>query len=274
MIYAAPEDGVPIAFQLRNANRGEVDICLQLVLENPITPAVVEIVKAFVYCEMAMLNLQLEEHLVPTLPFQLMYILGDGRRSLKNTVQLKTIIRQDVQESDVERSLQDCVSLLSSKESGGRAVVAMELYAAHLSEKQARVRFLMLVMALEAIAIPVPRHDTALAFMDRWEIELTEKLVHTPLDSLEYDGLEALRHTLRHQRTDSIRSRVQNLFLDCGSSEEEVLLLRRRARDVYDKRSTLVHDGRLPGDELEGLEQNARALLELVLKHLVRKAQA
>jgi hypothetical protein len=269
VIFAAPQDQFPVSFQHRHAYRGEVDVCINFILEHPITQSVAEAVKAFVYAEMAMLNLQLGENLVPTVPFQISHVLGNGERSLDNTVFFNNAVRKELQQAEIETALQDFVRLLSHKEVGRHAIVALELYAAHFSEKHARVRFLLLVIALEAIAAPTLKHKVALDCLNRWEEELAEQLaLHSP-SSDEYDSLEALRHGLRFQRTDSIRSRVQNLFTHLANSPDEVQVLRKRAREVYDKRSTLVHEGRLPDDELADLENNARGLVEIVFNEMV-----
>jgi len=255
VIFAAPQDQIQVSLEHRQAHRGEVDVCIHFILDEPISPLITQAVQGFVYAEMAALNLQLCENLVPTIPFQINRVLSKHQRSLDNTIFFHNAERKELQQSEIKTALQDFVSLCSYKELNGHALVALEFYAAHFFEKNGRVRFLLLVIALESLAAPSLKHQAALDCLDRWEEELAEQLGRHAPGSDEYESLEALRHGLRFQRTDSIRSRVQNLFTHLANPPEEVQILRKRAREVYDKRSTLVHDGRLPNDELAALEK-------------------
>ena len=75
--------------------------------------------------------------------------------------------------------------------------------------------------------------------------------------------LEALSRELLVRSEDSIRSQIRKLFASLpGVDAAEATKLQRRALCVYDKRSTLVHDGHLPNEELFTLEGEARELLE------------
>lgn len=271
VILKAPEDVIPVTLEHRQANRGEVDVCIAFALDTPITTSVIETVKAIVFSAMATVNLRLSEHLVPMLPFQVSLVMDEGRRQTENTVTLHMCDRTELEQANIGSALHDFGRLVSDEKAGERTLVALELYAAHFAEKQARVRFLLLVIALEAVAVARPKHEAALLLLDKWGQELDDQLKEAVVGTDEYNSLKALRHTLQYQRTDSIRSSVQNLFSNIAHSPEEELTLRKRARDVYDKRSTLVHEGRLPAEELSDLEESARNLLELVFNHFVTR---
>jgi hypothetical protein len=269
VILKAPEDVIPVTLEHRQANRGEVDVCIHFYLDAPITAGVVETVKAIVFSAMAMINLRLADHLVPILPFQVSLVTGKGQRQTGTTVMLSVCHRKKLEQIDIRAALHDFGKLASDEKQGERVVVALELYAAHFAEKQARVRFLLLVIALEAVAVARLKHETALLLLDKWDHELNDQLRQAVVGTEEHNSLEALRNSLRYQRTDSIRSSVQNLFTNIAQSPGEEQALRKRARVVYDKRSTLVHEGRLPAQELSDLEDSARNLLELVFSHFV-----
>ena len=273
VILKAPEDEIPIIFDHRQANRGEVDVCIHFCLSAPITDGILESAKTLVFSAMAMVNFRLADHLVPVLPFQVSLIKGQGKRQTDNTVMVSVRNRKTLDQLDIRSALHDFFNVLSDGELGERVLVALELYSAHFSEKQARVRFLLLVIALEAVAISRPKHEVTLTLLDKWAAELDDKLSHSITGTEEHSSLDALRHSLKYQRTESIRSSVQNLFEDVACSPAEEQTLRKRARTVYDKRSTLVHDGKLPSHELSDLEEDARDLLELVLKKLVSQAR-
>lgn len=273
VVLKAPEDVIPVTLEHRQANRGEVDVCIHFCLDTPITTGMVETVKAIVFSVMAMINLRLADHLVPILPFQVSLVTGKGQRQTDTTVVLSVCNRKKLEHVDIRAALLDFGKLVSDEKKGERVLVALELYAAHFAEKQARVRFLLLVIALEAVAESRPKHEAALLLLDKWDHELDERLGQAVVGTEEHNSLKALGHSLRYQRTDSIRSSVQNLFADIAQSPEEEQALRKRARVVYDKRSTLVHEGRLPAQELSDLEESARNLLELVFSHLVSKTR-
>jgi hypothetical protein len=46
-----------------------------------------------------------------------------------------------------------------------------------------------------------------------------------------------------------------------------------RAVQIYDRRSTLVHEGTLPAGELPEAEKTAKEIIELVLEAMFRRAQ-
>jgi hypothetical protein len=81
---------------------------------------------------------------------------------------------------------------------------------------------------------------------------------------MSFDSLDALANELVFRSEDSIRRQIRKLFASLPGTEEESAELQRRALRVYGKRSTLVHDGHIPAEELPDLEIEARELLEIV----------
>lgn len=61
-ILKAPEDKVELAFQHRNAQRGEVDICINFRFEGEIPPALLEAARATASAIMSLVNLQLQDY--------------------------------------------------------------------------------------------------------------------------------------------------------------------------------------------------------------------
>lgn len=125
---------------------------------------------------------------------------------------------------------------------------------------------------MESLAKPTRKHDVAINLLDRWQRELEHAMQTHDRSSQEFASLEALSRELSFREEDSIRSQVRKLFRGVtGASRVESDELERRALRVYDKRSTLVHDGHLPTDELTKLETEARELLERVLMSAVER---
>lgn len=266
LILKAPPDVIPIEMQYRKPYRGEIDICVQFRLESELRPSVVETVRTVAYSVMASINLQLSEHLVPTAPFQVLKFLGAGQKQMENTVNVGVFNRVSFEKKDVIPVLSQFAEVIAHERLGPRMLVALELYAAHLAETQARVRFLLLVIAIEAVAEPTPKHEVASALLSKWQEEVRGRLKDYEPGSDEYDSLIALEREMNHRKMDSIRGQVRNLFSNFGTSTEESKSLQKRALRVYDMRSTLVHEGHLPADQLSELEDEARELLEMVLK--------
>ncbi len=87
-------------------------------------------------------------------------------------------------------------------------------------------------------------------------------------------SLKGLMRELDFRSGDSINNKVRKLFRDLpGVSAEECAELERRAVRVYSKRSTLVHRGHVPVDELPDLEREARFLLEQLLAAAIERSK-
>lgn len=203
---------------------------------------------------------------MPAAPFQLRKVLPPGGGQLASTLLLAVHNRKTLAQPDVQSTLSRVASSLRSSKFGPKLVTALELYAAHFTESQARVRFLLLVVAMEALSRGSKRHDAAIQVLQRWEADLSKEIGNYAPPSEAWFSLDALRRELKFRSEDSIRSQVRKLFAGLpGVSPEESALLQRRALRVYDKRSTLVHDGQLQAGELTELEVEARELLEKIL---------
>ncbi len=163
----------------------------------------------------------------------------------------------------IKTTLSGVATILWKSSYGEKLGVALELYAAHFTEKQVRVRFLMLVIAMETLARPSPKHPVVTDLLSRWQQESDQVMKRYASASEEFQSLEALRRELDFRSGDSIRSQFRKLFADLQcSSPAERIELQIIALRVYDKRSILVHRGYLPIDELNKLEFEARDLLE------------
>ena len=67
---------------------------------------------------------------------------------------------------------------------------------------------------------------------------------------------------------------MRKLFADIpGLGPEECRNLQQRVLRVYDKRSTLVHQGRLPAAEIPALEREARELLEVLINATLERGK-
>lgn len=269
-ILKAPEDEIEVALEYRNARKGEVDIGINFKFSGQLPPSLLEALRSTASAIMSLVNLRLQDYLTPTAPLQLRRVLN-GASSFESGVLIAVRNRKALTRDDISPNVVGIANALVGAQGGEKLRVALELYAAHFIERQARVRFLLLVMAMESLAKPTRKHDVAINLLDRWQRELEHEMQTHDRSSQEFVSLEALSRELSFREEDSIRTQVRKLFRGLtGASRAESDELERRALHVYDKRSALVHDGHLPTDELTRLETEARELVERVLMSAVQ----
>lgn len=269
-ILKAPEDQIEVSLQLRNTQRGEVDICINFKFEGDIPPAFFEAARATAFAIMSLVNLQLQDYLTPTAPFQLRKILPGGGGQGESRILVSAQNRQALEKETLEATLSGIASTLNTSRYGAKLRIALELYATHFTEQQIQVRFLLLVMAMESLATPTQKQESALTLIQRWREELKTEMFQYAQLSEDFKCLEALSRELDFRGEDSIRSQVRKLFVGLsGVDDNESEQLQRRVLRVYDKRSALVHNGNLPDGELSTLEREARELLEKVFASAV-----
>lgn len=201
-------------------------------------------------------------------------MLPGGGGQLESTIQLAVRARQTLAKGTLSPVVSSIANVLLNSTHGEKLRVALELYAAHFTEQQIRVRFLLLVMAMESLAKPIAKHQVAINLLDRWRQELDTEMNRLDSSSEEFRSLEALSRELGFRSEDSIRTQVRKLFANLPSVDPvEATELQRTALRVYDKRSTLVHNGHLPDEELSTLETEARKLLEKVFASTIEQSK-
>ena len=264
-ILKAPEDTIGVAQRLRTAESGELDIRLSFDFDHDPPDRLVEALRARAYEILALLNLGLGDFIRPTMPFQIREMLPNDQASVKFAFGIAVHARHTLGGEKLSGSLLGIAHFLTDPNYGEKYRVALELYGAHFTEEQARVRFILLVIAMEALAESSPKNQVARDLLARWQEEIATEKEKYELSSDEFDSLNALSRELDFRSGDSVNNTIRKLFADLpGISNEERTELKRRAVRLYNKRSTLVHDGHLPIEELPSLEVEARALLEML----------
>lgn len=271
----APNDVVSLVSPRRHARRGELDIILDFRFdEDSLPPALIEGLRDTAYEIMALLNIHLRDFLIPAMPFQIRRLTDDGNADVNF---IRTVAVQDRLELDMDwlgHSLGDDASFLFGSVHSPKFRTALELYAAHLNERQVRVRFLLLVIAMEALAVESPKDQPALGFVERWIDEIDEEKAHHCKSSSEYRILDSLGGQLNSLRSKSIGTQIGDLFVDVpGLTEAGLADMKKRAKAVYNKRSKLVHDGYIPPAELPGLETEARMLVETLFRAAIARSE-
>lgn len=272
----APEDVVELSHPpMRLARRGELDIIFDFEFDGDSLPkALTEALRDTAHEMMALLNVRLRDFLTPKLPFEVRLLPGDGNAQIKTVRTLTIQARSELLEDDLRQPLMDLVHFLTDSTISQKYRTALELYAAHFNERQPRVRFILLVIAMEALAEPSPKDPIAQDLLDRWEGELKEEKSKHDKDSEAYHSLQALSQELSFRRGDSIGNTVRKLFVDLPNfTNEECAALQRRAVKMYNRRSTLIHEGYVPPEELRTLELGARTLVEILFRAAITRSQ-
>lgn len=153
--------------------------------------------------------------------------------------------------------------------------IALELWANYHREVSLASKFLALVMVLEVLTKPKPKHSVAQELIDRWVEMLNERIAAFNKDTEEYYALESLRRELLFRRDQSIRSRVREMVMAelVSVPEEQRHHLAGLAVRAYDLRGSLVHEGRLSVADLsEGHEAAREVIQELFTNGLAYRA--
>ena len=220
--------------------------------------------RSIAFSLMALFNLRLGDHLVPCAPLQVGKIVAGGRQ-FNNAVVVAVERRDEPSVAAIESTLREFRDIVLGGSQAAKLQTALELYGSQSLERDSKVRFLLLVMAMECLATPVDKHPAALRLLASWHSELKREMEHFPESAPEFVALEALQRELFFRREDSLRSQVRRLMLRVSEGHATKAEFPTRAVKVYDKRSVLVHEGHLPYEELVQLDQDARELVEAAL---------
>lgn len=146
--------------------------------------------------------------------------------------------------------------------------IALELYGAFFSEATPNARFLTLVMVLESLAESEKRPQAVLDILDNFRGQIEDIEKNYSDDSIEKISLESLKRELVHRKEDSIRKQIRSLVFNTLSvnGDSDATEMSKQALKVYDKRSTLVHEGSIRPDELGKVSTDARNIVERVLR--------
>ena len=145
--------------------------------------------------------------------------------------------------------------------------VALDLYNAFFRETSANARFLTLNMALEALAPSEPKHQCAVAIIERWVAETKQLQETVKPDSEEWHAYDSLIREIGFRKEKSIRSSIRNLVRSTlQASDPEAELLSGQTVKLYDMRCRLVHDGYVPAEDLGKAVTKLKNIVFRVLK--------
>jgi hypothetical protein len=271
-IVQAPEEKTAYKLHRERAYKGEIDIQFHFATDHDHPKDELrQVVLGVSLSVMSLINIELGDLLTPVAPIQIGKITGQGLQS-SSSFNVLAWKRATLSQEDLQKTVDKYASIFSSDYLQNSILaklrIALELYAAHFYERAMSTRFLMLVMALEALTPNSIKSKIALDLLEQWKQQVSALKSSFPSDSDEYFSLDGLERELIFRRENSIRTQIRQmvynvLFADKKPNASE---LARRAVKVYDQRSALVHEGALPVGELAKAEQDAKEIIELVLK--------
>ena len=266
-VLIAPEDNVEVAWEHRHPHRGEIDIAVAFKFTMEPDDTAKDALRGLLFSVMSLLNLQLPDFLTPTAPMQVRRVDEVNSQFASDTL-LACRARKQLTTEDLQKQVSK-IATVAFGLNRARLRIALELYGSHFHEPQTRTRFLLLVIAIEALAEPAQRNDVVLKMIEQWGSALeTEKVLYDAV-SEEYAALEALGRELIYKRETTIRSQVRQLFRGVAQAPgDSTDTVPRRALAVYDARSTLVHEEVLLPGVLERNEREALELVEMALLSL------
>jgi hypothetical protein len=279
-VIQAPEDETAIKIHLEPAYKGEVDIQLHLATNDEIPEEELkEIVSSASFAVMAYINVRLSDLLTPVAPVQIRELTDKGMQGETSFFILAwerlTLDRDTLQ--DVAKQFARLFALPGLTDGQKTKVrIALELYAGHFYEHAATMRFLRLVMVLEALAVATPRPNFVTEILEQWHRQLGDIKSHLDPDSVEFASLESLERELFFRRDDSIRSQIRNLVHKALAADgnQDAADMARQALWVYDQRSRLVHEGTMPTADLTKAEQTVGQIVRAVLGSISRMTES
>jgi hypothetical protein len=145
---------------------------------------------------------------------------------------------------------------------------ALELYSAYYYESSANAKLLTLVMALETLTVSSPKSQFVLDIIANWQKDVDQLKNQLESESEEFEALIALERELLFRKEKSLRSKIKDLVFDTlqGEGASNAREMAAKAVKVYDKRSTLVHEGTLPIQDIQWAETEAKNIVEAVLR--------
>lgn len=147
-----------------------------------------------------------------------------------------------------------------------RLITALDLYGAHFKELSNNAKFLILVMALEALTTKIERPKIVLELINKWKNEIKDTLQKENLNDEEKTSLKAIFGDNSFKKEESIRQKIRHLIKDILRNDNDVCEVIKKTMKVYGLRSKLVHEGKLEANELAKAISDAQNILERVLR--------
>jgi hypothetical protein len=152
----------------RNGYYGEVDICIAFPHEGMVNEKLRETVNGIAHAVRALICIYGNDFLSQTAPFSMGTRSEDGTGGTIETAFIAAAHdRLNLSENDVKKILLPAATMLPHCDRHQKLITALEIYASHIGEPQIRVRFLLLIIAIETLT-ESRKHNAAQELLDKW----------------------------------------------------------------------------------------------------------
>lgn len=145
---------------------------------------------------------------------------------------------------------------------------ALDLYTAHFSENSFNAKFLTLMLVLETLKPKSNPAPAAKSLIKKYRKEIHEVLKDVDLSSENIESLKALDGALQYISKKSITEAIRLLVFTTlqHNGNEDAEEMANKATELYKLRGKLVHEGKLELEVLTQATQDAKNIVERVLK--------
>lgn len=176
-ILVAPEDITKIELRHDHPRRGEIDVCVVLTVPGKeLIENAKSILGNLAWALLALLNLRLNECLTPIAPLQFAWIVEGEGRQFEDPLYFLGKHRSELSAESIADVVRNFSKIAGARNE--KLCTALELYGSHFAEKSAKIRFLLLVMALEVLAVPDAKHAAAQHLIDKWREDIEAAKSH------------------------------------------------------------------------------------------------
>jgi len=143
-------------------------------------------------------------------------------------------------------------------------ITALDLYGAYYVEKTDNARFITLINAMEALSPDIERPEPIKEYLKKLKQEINYKKKEYGDDSAEFKSLDSLLGNMKD--TESIRRKTLCFIKKMLKDDDDVVEIAKKWDEIYSTRSTLLHEGYVEPRELRGKTQEAKRIVNRVLK--------
>lgn len=145
---------------------------------------------------------------------------------------------------------------------------ALDLYNVYFRERTGNARFLTLMMALEALTLSEKKPSYVIDLVKEWIADVRRRKSTLEQTTEEWAAYHALEQEIAHRQEVSVRKKISTMVWKVLSAQgrDSATEAARKAVNLYDKRSRLVHDGYLPDGELREGTRELKEIVRSVLK--------
>ena len=131
-----------------------------------------------------------------------------------------------------------------------KTATAISLYLGQFLETSMRARLLTLMMVLEVLAPDLPKHESAVAMLEKMTFDIDKRL-REDINEEERFALESLQREFDFRKETSIRRRIRELVTTgAGLAHADRNQLAREVVRAYDLRGRIVHTGVASDDDV------------------------